>query len=287
MIRTITLALIIALASAATLATASTETDVVKDVSLDKKEFQAVKLAYKWTSNPELPVMKENGKIVYLFGATLPTVVCSPLHSCDLALQPGETIRPNGLHLGDKVRWEVTPAISGSGSNMVSHVVIKPRDIGLVTTLNIFTDRRVYHVLLKSRKQNWMPFIGFAYPDEINQKWEEYYAKTEKTRQQKTIPETKENINDLDFAYSVKGDASWKPVRVYNNGTKTIIQMPDVMKSREAPVLLVLGESGGQQLVNYRLKDNRYIVDQLFDSAVLIAGVGSKQSKITISRESK
>ena len=64
---------------------------------------------------------------------------------------------------------------------------------------------------------------------------------------------------------------------------KTIIQMPPKMKQTEAPSLLVL--NGDQEvMVNYRLQGDRFIVDQLFDKAILIAGVGSKQTKITITR---
>ena len=40
----------------------------------------------------------------------------------------------------------------------------------------------------------------------------------------------------------------------------------------------------GEALVNYRLQGDRFIVDQLFDKAMLIAGVGSKQTKVTITR---
>ena len=37
-------------------------------------------------------------------------------------------------------------------------------------------------------------------------------------------------------------------------------------------------------LVNYRVQGNRYIVDTVFDRAILIAGVGSSQDRVTISR---
>jgi len=37
-------------------------------------------------------------------------------------------------------------------------------------------------------------------------------------------------------------------------------------------------------IVNYRLQDGRYIVDQIFDQAVLISGVGKRQERVTITR---
>ena len=37
-------------------------------------------------------------------------------------------------------------------------------------------------------------------------------------------------------------------------------------------------------MVNYRVQGDRYIVDSVFDKAILIAGVGSSQDRVTIQR---
>ena len=37
-------------------------------------------------------------------------------------------------------------------------------------------------------------------------------------------------------------------------------------------------------LVNYRIQGDRYIVDTIFDKALLIAGVGSSQDRVVITR---
>ena len=37
-------------------------------------------------------------------------------------------------------------------------------------------------------------------------------------------------------------------------------------------------------MINYRLQGDRYIVDAVFDKAILVAGVGSNQNRITITR---
>jgi type IV secretory pathway VirB9-like protein len=44
---------------------------------------------------------------------------------------------------------------------------------------------------------------------------------------------------------TLSGSASWKPVRVYNDGRKTIIEMPGTMQQTEAPTLLVVRKEGG------------------------------------------
>ena len=46
----------------------------------------------------------------------------------------------------------------------------------------------------------------------------------------------------------------------------------------------VIDRAGQPQIVNYRLQNDRYIVDQVFDRAVLSSGVGWTQEKVTIHR---
>jgi type IV secretion system protein VirB9 len=59
---------------------------------------------------------------------------------------------------------------------------------------------------------------------------------------------------------------------------------PDT-QSREAPVLVVLGADGKGEMTNYRVRDETYIVDRLFDRARLVLGSGKKAQKVEISRE--
>ncbi len=254
-----------------------------RDVVLNGKEWKSAEMASQWIYNREdVPVMSDNGKLVFLFGRSMPTIICAPLHPCDLELQPGEKVYD--VHVGDTVRWKVSPAQSGPADYPTMHAIIKPTNNNLMTTLTITTDRRAYHMRLKARKKNFMPYVGFEYPEDIKAQWAEALAKQQHQEQRQTIPETSEKLADLDFEYTIKGDARWKPVRVYNDGVKTIIQMPKEMSQTEAPALLVLGREGDEQLVNYRLKGDRYIVDYIFDSAELIAGVGSNQDKVVIAR---
>jgi type IV secretory pathway VirB9-like protein len=41
---------------------------------------------------------------------------------------------------------------------------------------------------------------------------------------------------------------------------------------------------GRTELVNFRVDGRRYIVDRLFDKAILVVGVGKKQTRVTITR---
>lgn len=108
-------------------------------------------------------------------------------------------------------------------------------------------------------------------------------------QKENTFSETNEYLGNLNFNYSIQGNARFKPVRVYNNGVKTIIEMPSTMPQNEAPALLVLRGGGlfkqeESVMVNYRLQGCRYIVDNVFDKAILVIGSGNTQEKITITR---
>jgi type IV secretory pathway VirB9-like protein len=66
--------------------------------------------------------------------------------------------------------------------------------------------------------------------------------------------------------------------------------MPSTMSQAEAPILLVVRKDGGlftdeeSVQVNYRLQNDRYIVDSIFEKAILVAGVGSGQDRVMIRR---
>lgn len=258
---------------------------------LTDQEKAGISIADKWRNDVTSgmkPVKGEDGAIKYLFGAQQTSIVCAVMRVCDLALQPGEQV--NGIHIGDSGRWGIEPAVSGSGSGEIIHVLIKPFDVGLETTLFIATNRRTYSINLKSHKTKYMPTVSFVYPEDAAAKWDMLKKQAEQKKEDNTIPETGEYLPNLNFNYSISGSASWKPVRVYNDNVKTVIQMPKEMLNQEAPTLLVIRDSKGlfssdeKVMVNYRLQGDRYIVDSIFDKAILIVGVGSNQTKVTITR---
>jgi type IV secretion system protein VirB9 len=258
---------------------------------LTPQEKAAIAIAEKWQASSATgikPVPGTDGSIRYLFGAQEPSIVCAVLQVCDVELQAGEQV--NSIHLGDTARWTVEPAITGSGLAEIQHLIIKPMDVGLETSLIVTTNRRTYHFRLRSHRTQFMPRVAFTYTEDALVKWDALKTREVKEKQERTIPQTGEYLGDLNFAYSVDGTVAWKPIRVYNDGQKTIIQMPAAMAQTEAPTLLVVRKDGGlftddeTVLVNYRIQGDRYIVDTIFDKAILIAGVGSGQDRVVITR---
>ncbi|EJD3148821.1 P-type conjugative transfer protein TrbG [Salmonella enterica] len=255
-------------------------------VPLDAKEAAGVRLANEWKKHPDRPRRGADGSVKYLFGATMPTLVCTPLQVCSIELQPGEVV--NDVHAGDNARWKISPATTGSGANATTVIIVKPTDAGLVTNLTVTTDRRLYSIKLASTQRDWMPVLSFDYPDEIDRQWEAYRQRQAKTVYNNTMP-TGQNLANLDFGFRMSGDSpSWKPVRVYSDGSKTYIQFPSSTFGGEAPALVALGNDGGlfsspsEKIVNYRVIGDRYVVDKVLDRAALITGVGSDQVKVKI-----
>lgn len=259
-----------------------------EEPQLSHKEREGVKLSQKWARSPDLPVAGEHGKVVYIYGATMPSVVCSPLLVCDIELQEGEKII--GVpHIGDKERWNVEPITSGTEEAPIPHIVVKPQYPGLETSLIVPTDRRTYYMRLVSSKENYMARVAFTYPDASDRKWVSFVnqqrQQVEIERQKKAVPPpTPVSIEMIDFGYEIEGNAPWKPLRVYNNGVKTIVELPDVLSETDTPVLLALGPNDKEQQVNYRIKGNKIKVDGVFSKAVLVAGVGDSQMRVVIRR---
>ena len=253
------------------------------DLKLTATERQSVALSKRWMNSGAAPAVGDNGAVVFTFGVSMPTVVCSPLHVCDVALEPGEII--HDIHTGDRVRWKVYPAITGSGATQTTHLIIKATDNALATNLNIATDRRTYVIALVSRKADWMPLVAFAYPEDSQAAWVQYQAAQAK-KTEATVLATGENIATLDFSFHLKGgDAvSWRPLRVYGNGSKTYVQFPPSIAQGDLPTLIALGaHDKTEQLVNYRMVGgDRFEVDKLLRHAALIRGVGRAQERVEI-----
>ncbi|NKM57838.1 P-type conjugative transfer protein TrbG [Rhizobium anhuiense] len=240
-------------------------------------EAKGMGISTQWRGSRGLVTKGADGKVIFLYGEVQPSVVCSPLQVCDIELQGGEVVRD--VLVGDTVRWKVEPATSGAAGGQAIHLIVKPSEPGLVTSMVVTTSRRTYHIQLKSHATQYMARVGFEYPEDVSTKLADVNARLEAS----TIPGAGVPAEQLSFAYSVSGSAGWRPTRVYSDGQKTYIQFPRSISGQDAPVLFVV--SGGQnRIVNYRMKSNMMVVDYNIDRAVLVSGVGWKQQKVTISR---
>jgi type IV secretion system protein VirB9 len=248
-----------------------------KKIPLTKAEQAALSMAQSWARNPSQPIRLANGKIAFLYGASIPSIIASPFNIVDMEFEPGENVQ--AVLLGDTARWQVESGAVG----IIPHVFIKPVDTGLETSAIITTSRRVYHLRLISQRQGFMPYVGFIYPEHSLAKLRLENERREKREYFDSAPAPgatgrEINLASLDFNYKINGSARWKPVQVFSDSDKTYIKLPE--KIQEMPVLLA--RSKDEILINYRIENNVYIVDGVFPEMLLILGAGSRQEKITI-----
>jgi type IV secretion system protein VirB9 len=235
------------------------------------------------------PVYRTPGSVIYPYDeGPEPVLDCAPLRTTDIQLQPGETI--TDVAMGDTERWMATPASSGDPRNPVPHLAVKPQAPGIATNLTIYTTKHIYHLLLRSRGRA-MQEVEFYYPDEVLAAMKEADAAAAKDGTAGDPPGDDNasavkiaaiDPGQLNFSYKIDGaNVPFRPVRAFDDGSHVYIQMAPGMKTSDAPALLIAA-GNGTQMVNYRVEGNYYVVDRLFNQAILVSGVGRQQDRVTI-----
>ncbi len=191
----------------------------------------------------------------------------------DIALEAGEKLV--AVSAGDTVRWVVGDTTSGEGASAQVHILVKPIGADLETNLVITTDRRTYHLELRSADKTYMASVSWTYPASQLLALKGQQAKSETASA--VLADVSVNLEQLRFRYRLDGDAPWKPIRVFDDGAKVYIQFPSGLAQSEAPPLFVIGPDGKPALVNYRVRGTTYIVDRLFAAAELRLGTAPQR----------
>lgn len=224
-----------------------------------------------------------NAVQVYPFAiGALYQVYAAPGQVTDIALQPGEQLVGTGpVAAGDTVRWIVGDTESGSGAARQVHILVKPTRSELQTNLVINTNLRTYHLELRSTEKTYMASVSWQYPaDQL------IALRQQNTRAAETeAVASGVDIQSLNFRYRIEGDsAPWRPLRAFDDGAKVYIEFPSGIAQGEMPPLFVIGPSGNSELVNYRARQNYYVVDRLFAAAELRLGDKDSQRRVRIVR---
>jgi type IV secretion system protein VirB9 len=222
-----------------------------------------------------------DGVLRYPFGeGTPPTLRCVPLSVCDLVLEPGEAIA--NVAIGDSVRWLIAPASSGLADAATPHVLIKPTEPGLRTNLIVTTNRRTYYLTLVSRKSDPMLRIGFTYPQDFQRIFAAAVPSPARPTPRPSAESPTATFDKLDFDYRLSGDHGLQPLRVFNDGVHTYLEMPPGMT--DIPVLFAVGSDGGETLMNYRYTGKYYLVDGVPARIALVDGSGRRQRRALVVR---
>jgi type IV secretion system protein VirB9 len=209
-------------------------------------------------------------------------VYAAPGQVTDIALQPGEQLVGAGpVAAGDTVRWIVGDTLSGSGQTAQVHILVKPTRPDLQTNLVINTNLRTYHMELRSTEKTYMASVSWQYP-------QDQLIALRRQNQQAALMQpvaSGVDISKLNFRYAIEGDdAPWRPLRAFDDGNKVYIEFPSGIGQGEMPPLFVIGPSGNSELVNYRARQNYYVVDRLFAAAELRLGDKDSEKRVRIVR---
>lgn len=231
-----------------------------------------------------------------------------------IRLEPGELV--TSLEASDSSTIQLANSQVGSGSQLSQVIVLKPSDSFHTNNLQIVTNRRLYLLDLVMtdpgseayhRLVNWsyttirLPLPSFATAPAAGAPGHYTPARPPATPAAPVTAGYQPDMTqiasaggmatpraarlwELNFGYVVEGPAvPWKPLNVYDDGAKTVIRFPPEMLARKAPALFVIDLEDQVEAVNYRVRDNSYIVDGLFDRAALQLGQDRK-NVVTIAR---
>jgi type IV secretion system protein VirB9 len=199
-------------------------------------------------------------------------VFTMPLRVTDIYLEPGEKVIEQPF-CGDTTRWSIGGGVSKTIGVDTQHLYLKPSEEGLETTLIINTERRIYHLIIKSFKDTFMLAVMWRYPglgmpyDFLSQE----NQRKNTLEQGKQGPDQTESAatsfaidpalmsTDYMVSYPKGNPPQWLPTLVLDDGKKTYIVLPDTVMHHELPALF--GENG--EIVNFRVKDNIFVIDRL------------------------
>jgi len=209
-------------------------------------------------------------------------VIASPGHVTTILLKPGEQLVSKVA--GDTAQWMVGDTHSGSGEASQTLVLVKPLKANLQTNLLIATNQRVYQIDLQSASGVYHSAVQWTYPADFARAVAE--GERQEVQAQDAVIAPAVKLSALDFGYRIRAKdktPDWMPVRVFTDGHKTYIAFPNNFDAAPAPPLFVLSQKGDAELVNYRQKNNYYIVDRVINRAELRLG-SSPQQIVSIER---
>lgn len=225
-----------------------------------------------------------NAMQVYPFtDGALYQVYCAVGQITDVTLEPGEQLVGSGpVAAGDTVRWIIGDTQSGAGTTQQVHILIKPTRPDLMTNLIINTDRRTYHMELRSGEKTYMASVSWQYPrDQLIALRQQNVAAAAAQPLATGV-----DLARINFRYQIEGDsAPWRPLRAFDDGRQVFIEFPSGIAQGEMPPLFVIGPEGKtSDLVNYRVHGNYMIVDRLFAAAELRFGDKQSERRVRIVR---
>jgi type IV secretion system protein VirB9 len=205
-------------------------------------------------------------------------VYTQPLRASDIRLENGER-SVEAPFISDSERWMLGAGVSYEHGVPVQHIYVKPVESGLEASLIINTDRRVYHIILRSYRDVHMPMVRWRYP---RSGMPENYIGPPSGGGVPADgpgggPGEEAGIAGIDprfisfnyrITYGLFSRPAWIPRLVYDDGNKTYINFPENVLRRDLPAVF----ENRNDVVNYRVAGNIIIIDRLIEQLVVKIG---------------
>lgn len=228
------------------------------------------------------PTFFTAGTMVYDFDKDFTyEIYCQPFRVTDIILEPGEQVIEMPFLSEEKV-WEVGAGVSREGNVDTQHFFMKPAYSGLITSFIIITDKRVYHMLLKSFKDCYMTQVKWKYPNTMP-----FNLMAGKLRGANGVGSLSQDSTGVDpmylsfdykMSYSIFKKPYWLPKRVYDDGRRTFIVMDETVLHMVTPVLF----NKRNHMINYSVNKNIIVVPELIEKLTLRVGY----QKVVIKKKS-
>ncbi len=175
--------------------------------------------------------------------------------------------------VGDSQEWQITP------NKRANLLFVKPLAAAARTNMTVVTDRRTYFFdLIAAPRAKPVYMLRFTYKEE-----EKAPEKPAQPDRASLTPEERAAMSGdpvaapadpamLNFAWTRKGDAQLMPSRIYDDGEATYLLWNE---KQAVPAILVRNEKGEEGPVNYAVRGNTIVIDDVPSLIVLRSGKAS------------
>lgn len=176
--------------------------------------------------------------------------------------------------VGDSQKWQITP------NKRADLLFVKPLDSTARTNMTVVTNKRTYFFdLVASAKAKPLYMLRFLYKDEPRQAAGPASAPAapglaaldpaERAVAEGDLAAAPADAASLNFAWRRSGESKLQPSRIYDDGLSTFLTWPE---RTAVPAILMLNAKGEEGPVNYAVRGNTIVIDEVPGQLVLRSG---------------
>lgn len=175
--------------------------------------------------------------------------------------------------IGDSGAWQVQP------NKAQSILFVKPLAASAKTNMTVVTNKRTYLFdLVASNRNAPLYVLQFHYPELEKAKEEARLAAIEREKQERASAEELAAANDpyavadpatLNFEWAGSGKSELLPARAYDDGEAVFLTWP---AETAIPAILILNEAGEEGPVNFTVRGETVVLDQVPAQIILRSG---------------